>query len=69
MITFGSFFVFGGIPMLPYLFSGNVYFLKNVNFLIIIKYHHIGKLDGVFAAAVVLFAVALYTLGALKVNL
>jgi VIT1/CCC1 family predicted Fe2+/Mn2+ transporter len=52
VITFGSFFVFGGIPMLPYLFSGN--------------YHHIGKLDGVFAAAVVLFAVALYTLGALK---
>jgi VIT1/CCC1 family predicted Fe2+/Mn2+ transporter len=53
LITFASFVLLGGFPMIPYLISG--------------KYHTVGKADGVFAAAVVLFAVALFILGAFRV--
>jgi len=52
LITFGSFMILGGIPMLPYLFSGT--------------YSRVGKLDDVFGAAVALFSISLFTLGAFK---
>jgi len=51
-ITFGSFIILGGIPALPYLFSG--------------QYNHGANFDGVFAAAVILFAITLFILGAFR---
>lgn len=50
LITFGAFIVLGAIPSLAYLFSGT--------------YSHVAKFDGVFAAAIVLFSVTLFILGA-----
>ncbi|PRP75080.1 hypothetical protein PROFUN_03916 [Planoprotostelium fungivorum] len=47
-----SFFIFGGAPMLPYLFS--------------IHYTVAGGLDGVFGASIAVFAVALFALGATR---
>jgi len=51
-ITFGSFMVFGGLPMLAYLCAGS--------------YTTKGNFDAVFIAAIILFAVALFSLGAVK---
>ena len=50
-----KFYIIGAIPMLPYLFGGH--------------YSHIGKFSDIFIAAVVLFAVTLFTLGAFRVRL
>jgi len=52
LITFGAFMILGGIPMLPYLFSG--------------QYREVGRTNGIFGAAVALFAIALFVLGAYK---
>jgi len=50
LITFGAFILLGGIPALAYLFSGT--------------YNKAAKFDGVFAAAIILFSVTLFILGA-----
>jgi len=52
LITFASFIILGGIPALPYLFSGT--------------YNHTANFDGVFAAAVILFAIVLFLLGTFR---
>eukprot|EP01120_Amphizonella_sp_Union-15-10_P004014 TRINITY_DN1449_c0_g3_i1.p1 TRINITY_DN1449_c0_g3~~TRINITY_DN1449_c0_g3_i1.p1 ORF type:complete len:285 (+),score=64.85 TRINITY_DN1449_c0_g3_i1:79-933(+) len=52
MITFLSFMLFGGIPMLAYLCSGS--------------YDKRGGLDLIFGISIVLFAVSLFMLGAYK---
>jgi len=51
-ITFGAFMVFGGLPLLAYICGGN--------------YSTPGGFDGVYGASVALFAIALFTLGAIK---
>jgi len=50
LITFAAFIVLGGIPALAYLFSGT--------------YTRAAKFDGVFAAAIILFSITLFILGA-----
>jgi len=52
LVTFGAFMALGGIPMLPYLFSG--------------KYAQVSGNDAVFWSSVAVFAVALFLLGAYK---
>jgi len=52
LVTFGAFMVLGGLPMLPYLFSG--------------KYTQEASRDPVFWSAVGLFAICLYILGSFK---
>jgi VIT1/CCC1 family predicted Fe2+/Mn2+ transporter len=52
IVTFSAFVFFGGLPMLPYLFSG--------------KYTHVGKFDFVFGISIALFCISLYSLGAFK---
>jgi len=52
LVTFVSFLACGGLPMLPYLFSA--------------QYDKIGSFDDVFGAALALFCVTLFTLGAFK---
>jgi len=52
LVTFGSFMVLGGLPMLPYLFSA--------------KYTQQASRDVVFWVAVGLFTLSLYILGAFK---
>jgi len=51
-ITFGAFMVFGGLPLLAFICAGN--------------YDIAGGFDGVYGASVGLFAIALFTLGAIK---
>jgi hypothetical protein len=55
LITFGAFIVLGGLPMIPYLASGT--------------YNKAEKLGSIFGAAVAVFSVALFVLGAFKVKL
>lgn len=52
LATFFSFMLLGGIPMLPYLFSGD--------------YSTKGEVDPVFGVSLVLFFIVLYTLGGFK---
>jgi len=52
IITFVSFIIFGGLPMLPYLFS--VHYTKQAS------------VDAVFWAAIAVFVVSLFALGAFK---
>jgi len=52
LITFSSFVILGGIPALPYLFSG--------------EYNRAAQFDGVFGAAIALFVIVLFTLGAFR---
>jgi len=52
LVTFGSFLVFGGLPMLAYLCAGG--------------YSSQGNLDSVFFAAIGLFVAALFVLGSVK---
>ncbi len=54
LATFLAFLVLGGLPMLPYLFSG--------------MYLRVAAMDAVFWVAVALFSVALFALGAFKVE-
>jgi len=52
LVTFTSFMIFGGLPMLAYIFAGH--------------YDTPGRMDYVFWIAVALFGVALFLLGAYK---